>query len=551
MNYFAIEVVIILGVIIFQVVHFISVYTNITALKSVFNHLIFVKNGFIERKYLVSPDRVEDNIVYGETNEIEFYDKDIVKITTTDTKGDNEIIKRINNAINNYLVNNYGAAVNFSIIKDIIDREVDAKDEEISQSIPTPLYLGLAATMVGIILGLFAMPEVRISGIEDINDDSFYKGINALISGVKLAMFASLTGLFCTTLLSSVFYKKAKKKILKDKNDQLSYLQAKLLPELIKAEETGVSGLKASLDRFAREATKISENVNNAAVHTGINIKAQQDTIARIEKIDIVRISKINLELFDHLEHNMAAFSKFAEFLNSMAVISENLRNFAERTIHIDGIAGQIKGTLSESNELTRFLMKHFEKMELAGASALMAVDLSDAHFREAIESLKSRTTESIASFSAFADQKESDLKETLLKINENLTETAAKHVDQFTAAYSNAVPQFKQLDKLESLLHIQETVASRTSELIENSGKSNHEILSKLSEFENRVNGNTLGLEHAIKELTRHLAGNNPSAPMKKKLWLNKAEVVMRLIAWVCIVTLCLRLLFAYFNIL
>ena len=547
--YFKIELAIIIGVILIQCAHSIKVYLNISVLRKIFNKHILVKNGYIERKYLNSPEIVIDHIFYFPDNEKEdISDEYTVKISTTETIGTNEIIVRINGSINNYLINNYGAAVNFSIIKDIIDREVDAKDEEISQSIPTPLYLGLAATMVGIIFGLLAMP--------DIDGENFSEGINALINGVKFAMLASLTGLICTTLLSSIFYKKARKKSLQEKNQQLSYLQAKLLPELLKAEDTGVSGLKASLDRFAREATKIAENVNNAAINTGRNIKAQQETMARIESINVTKVSKINLELFDRLESNMTAFNKFAEFLGVMAVISDNLKNFAERTVNIDSIAGQIKLTLNESNDLTKFLTKHFEKMEIAGLSALRAVDLSDSHFREAIESLKTRTNESIESFSAFADQKESTLKDSLEKMNEDLTETTAKHIDQFTAAYSNAVPHFEQLDKLETLILIKETVASKTSELIENSNRSNQEILIKLTEFGNRLNDkssiheSTDGMEKAIKELTRQLTGNKDIPPNRKQ-WINKAEIILRLIAWGCIISFSFGFALIYFKIL
>ena len=154
----------------------------------------------------------------------------------TETSGTG-IIRRIKEDINLYLLNNYGAAVNFSIIKDIIDREVDVMDEEISNSLPTPLYLGLAATMVGIIFGLFAMPEL--------DGQHFSEGIDALVNGVKLAMLGSLSGLACTTILSSFVYKNARRQISRDKNEQISYLQATLLPELVRAEDTGVSGLKA------------------------------------------------------------------------------------------------------------------------------------------------------------------------------------------------------------------------------------------------------------------------------------------------------------------
>ena len=546
---FKIELIVIIVVIIAQLYHSFNAYKNIHILKNIFTNFIIVKNGYIERQHLENSKTIKEHIFYFSDNENEdISNKFTVKISTTDTKGTNEIIIRINDAINSYLVNNYGAAVNFSIIKDMLDREVDAKDEEISQSIPIPLYLGLAATMVGIIFGLLAMPHI--------GGNNFSEGINALINGVKIAMFASLTGLACTTLLSSIFYKNAKKQSLKEKNQQLSYLQAKLLPELLKAEDTGVSGLKQSLDRFAREATNIAENVNNAAIQTEKNIRAQQATMESLERINITKVSKVNLELFGRLETNMRTFEKFSDFLDLMTLISDNLKNFAERTVNIDGIAGQIKSTLNDSNDLTKFLTAHFEKIESAGLSARRAVDLSESHFTEVIDLLKTRIDESMQSFSAFVDQKESDLKESLEKMNDDLTETSSKHIDQFTVAYSNAVPQFQQLDKLETLVLIKDTVDSKTKELIENSNTANNNIINKLNELGNRLNGNsanhgsTENLEYAIKELTKQLTGNGGISTSRIQ-WVKRAEPILRLIAWGCVITISVGLILIYFKVL
>ena len=88
----------------------------------------------------------------------------------------------------------------------MIDREIDVKDEEITLAIPIPLYFGLAATMLGIIFGLWAMP--------DINGDNFSTAINTLINGVKWAMGASLTGLACTIIITLI-YKTYKSEISK------------------------------------------------------------------------------------------------------------------------------------------------------------------------------------------------------------------------------------------------------------------------------------------------------------------------------------------------
>ncbi len=513
--WFTIEIVLIVGVIIYQFYISRKVYKNISQFKDIFRYRLNVVSGFIERSDLNKKEKAVEDIVFTETEKNNtpvdlFSYSERISISITDTSGSG-IIQRIREDINLYLLNNYGAAVNFSIIKDIIDREVDIKDEEISNSIPTPLYLGLAATMIGIIFGLFAMPEA--------NGQHFSEGIDALINGVKLAMFGSLSGLACTTILSSFVYKNAKRKISHDKNAQISYLQAKLLPELVKAEDTGVSGLKASLDRFARVATDISNNVLTAANQTRENIILQQEVIDKVGNLDVLKISKTNLELFNRLESNMIAFNKFSEYVSLMSQISENLKDFASRTRSVDNIVNQIDLSLQENNRLSRFLTSHFEKIETAGLAALKAVDLSDSHFKEAIEKLKTETDNCInqvfravnESASHFSDaieklreetdnrisrlsrdaaDNESKLTEIYHDISVRLTSVTSQHISEFQKAYSNAIPHFDQLDNLQILRKILEQVSDGVTHL------------------QNDTNINTVKLIEALNQLNKSLTG-------------------------------------------
>ncbi|MBP1665271.1 MAG: hypothetical protein H6Q23_131 [Bacteroidetes bacterium] len=513
--WFTIEIVLIVGVIIYQFYISRKVYKNICQFKDIFRDRLNVVSGFIERSDLNKKEKTVGDIVFTETEKNIspgdlFSYSERISISITDTSGSG-IIQRIREDINLYLLNNYGAAVNFSIIKDIIDREVDIKDEEISNSIPTPLYLGLAATMIGIIFGLFAMPEA--------NGQHFSEGIDALINGVKLAMFGSLSGLACTTILSSFVYKNAKRKISHDKNAQISYLQAKLLPELVKAEDTGVSGLKASLDRFARVATDISKNVLTAANQTRENIILQQEVIDKVGNLDVLKISETNLELFNRLESNMIAFNKFSEYVSLMSQISENLKDFASRTRSVDNIVNQIDLSLQENNRLSRFLTSHFEKIDTAGLAALKAVDLSDSHFKEAIEKLKTETDNCInqvfravnESASHFSDaieklreetdnrisrlsreaaDNESKLAEIYHDISVRLTSVTSQHISEFQKAYSSAIPHFDQLDNLQILQKILEKVSDGVTHL------------------QNDTNINTVKLIEALNQLNRSLTG-------------------------------------------
>ena len=478
--WFYFEIILILGVIAYQLFHSLSVYAKIKELRNIFNFRMILKNGFVEKQKLGKIDVDSTEIQYENENEDESYEvivgDDIVKLSLVDTKGKNEIITRIKNAINTYLINNYGAAVNFSIIKDIIDREVDVKDEEITQTITTPLYFGLAATMIGIIFGLLSMPE--LTGAQ------FSVGVNALIRGVKWAMVASLFGLSCTTILSSFFYKNAKRKVLEEKNVQLSYLQAKLLPELIKAEDTGVSGLKASLDTFARVATNISDNVLIAANQTGENLVLQQEIIDKVENIGMLRLSKTNLELFDKLDKNMEAFLKFSTYLDRMERISSNLFEFASRTSNIDRIIQEIDSNLKDSKQLSQFLSAHFDKIETAGNAALKSVGLAESHFEDAIGNLKTRTDEMINQLYKSAGNHEIKLQEIYTEIEKSLKSITSVYIHEFSTVYSNSIPHFEQLDNLSLLPHLKDELISKTDDFRKLSQTNSNQLMGQMNEL-------------------------------------------------------------------
>jgi hypothetical protein len=478
--WFYLELVIIIGVILYQLIHSFLVSFSINKLRKIFDFRLLIRNGYIEKFKLGNIDDDSTEIQYkdefAEESLSEIIGADIVKLSLVDTQSKNEILLRIKKTINTYLINNYGAVVNFSIIKDIIDREVEVKDEEITQTITTPLYFGLAATMIGIIFGLLAMPRLDGEGFSD--------GVNALIRGVKWAMTASLFGLTCTTILSSFFYKNAKSKVLQEKNEQLSYLQAKLLPELIKAEDTGVSGLKASLDRFARVATNISDNVLIASNQTGENLILQQEIISKVENIGVLKLSKTNLELFDKLDRNRDAFEKFSTYLANMEKISSNLLDFAKRTSNIDSVVKGINTTLEDSKQLSKFLSVHFDKIEAAGSAALKSVGLTESHFEDAIESLKARTDEMINQLYKSAGNHEIKLEDIYKEVEKSISIVTSKYIDEFSEAYSNSIPKFENLENLSILPTIRDEISLHANEIHNGSNFNSQRLIDSINEL-------------------------------------------------------------------
>jgi hypothetical protein len=81
-------------------------------------------------------------------------DKIEVNIVQCDSKK-NHVLDNILFSVNNYLIRNRGASSDFNLIKDIVERNTNAVEEDINISIGIPLYLGLMGTMLGIVIGAF------------------------------------------------------------------------------------------------------------------------------------------------------------------------------------------------------------------------------------------------------------------------------------------------------------------------------------------------------------------------------------------------------------
>ena len=446
-SWHSVEIIIIAAVIFFQIAKSILITSKISELKSIFKSKLTVVSGKIKRENLGDQEAFKDGPVFEEESEESFfsYDNDkYVKVSLVSTSGKDNTIQNIKKALNVYLINNYGAAVNFSIIKDIVDREVELLDDEINQSLSLPLYLGLAATMIGIIFGLLSMPSLE--------GQAFIEGINSLVEGVRYAMFASLIGLLLTTILSSFVYKNANSVVQRDKNDQLSYLQSTLLPELIKSEDTGVSGLKASLDQFARKATAITNNVLLASNKTEETLQKQYEIVSKVENYDVSKISRVNIEMFDRFEKSMTAFNAFGVQLEKIGQITSQLGTFVERTADTEKVIKGIEGTLNRSEELTKYLNNHFVKIEEVGNAASKAVGDSEQYFSDSIGLLRDQTTARINELNKSSGDHEAGLKQLYGEIRGDLNSITTKYVEEFSAAYKGSIPNFDQLAHLEKI---------------------------------------------------------------------------------------------------
>ena len=381
---------------------------------------------------------------------------------------DNPLIRKVVDSINSYLLRNKGAISDFNLIKDIVERNCDAVDEEINQQIPVPIYLGLMGTVLGIIIGLWSI---------DFDPNNFMASVTDLISSVKWAMGCSFVGLLLTTLLSAWKYRGAKAMLEEQKNELYTFIQIELLPQLSQDANSTILTMQAHLEKFNEG---FSENVSGFDGIMNRILQAFDSQVRLTEQLqhmDISRVAHLNAQVLAELRTSMTEFEKFNQYLNLMnsfvqktAQVTDAVNAQLHRTDDIKGVVSSMEENIENNRLIMEKLQNFLQKVE-AHNSIITATATLDDTLTQAIDQLKRHVQEEINAIQSHTAQASQDL--DLLMQSER--------------------GQLDKLQKLDELENLQQLVSSINS-MKQSYDNSNAEIsmqIDKLSQAINNMKSN------------------------------------------------------------
>ena len=239
--------------------------------------------------------------------------KDELEITCIDTEEEikHPLLQEIIQSINTYLLRNRGAVSDFLLVKDIVERNCDAKHEEFSVQIPMPLYLGLMGTMLGIIFGIGYISIMGGGFSAFINDPG--NSIGTLMGGVAIAMIASLIGILFTTR-NSWAAKNAAATVEDGKNRFYTWIQTRLLPTVGGTGNT-LATLQQNLLRFNRSFATNTTKLDHALQKMGDSYESQMELLRTIENLDIQKIATANVSVLRELQASVPQLERFNQYL--------------------------------------------------------------------------------------------------------------------------------------------------------------------------------------------------------------------------------------------
>lgn len=392
--------------------------------------------------------------------------KDKNNVEGLETKHKNPIWDMIIDSINKYLSNNIGSVSDFHLIKDIVDRNCDAQEDEINTKIPVPLYLGLAGTMAGILIGVsFLVFSGSLNSLLSNESGSSTQGIEALLGGVALAMISSIFGIILTTR-GTLRVQSEKVIVERNKNGFLSWMQAELLPELSNDTANVLQKMTQDLSDFNRTFATNNAQFTTTLSKVSDTSEKQAELINLIAQLQDKKLSVKNLELLDVLEKWIANLQNIKDY-------NEVLLN------HTLEISNYFKIEREQIEQRKTLLAETLNKADSNSKAALEA-------FNNNFNSLLQKTQETI-------ERKISEIDDTL-KTQQEMLKTALLSQNE-TIIQSIENQQKVLLDKLQG-----------TTNFVEELNKIGDKIASitRLEDSMKESNGRLSELISGINELAR-----------------------------------------------
>lgn len=365
----------------------------------------------------------------------------------------NEIVS----TLNNYLRTNGNSASDFQLMKDIVERNCEAKDNEIQSLTPIPIYCGLAGTMAGIVIGL-----VSLIGSGDIRDmlspGSVAAGesIGSLLFDVALAMGCSMLGILLTAV-NTVNARDSRAKCEAGMNSFLSWLQTNLLPQMTSDAGSALALMTKSLNEFNKSFSENASQLKNALKSVGDVSRQQNELINSIHKLDLFQLTAKNAELFNTLNRCVEQIKGFGatidgcrQFVEEMRLVNDRLDMADKRSQMMERMAqffDKWEGEITNTKQMSQDVLK-------AATSAINETQHDLAESRNMLaDSALENISEAANNLKFTLEQVTTEFKDSVGSITSNLNvvvDTVSYNMDQSV----NALNEFMQ--KMVSKLKLQ-----------------------------------------------------------------------------------------------
>lgn len=293
-------------------------------------------------------------------------DVQLVSLISKAQNYDNPEFKRVIFKTNSYLCKNHGTAADYELLKNICEHDIEVLDDQIHNTLNAPLYLGLAGTFIGVIVGLWGV------NLNDFMTGSVQtSGLQHLLWGVVAAMVASLCGLGMTVYNTVYSYKESVKDNDIAKEKYFDFLRTELMPVLSNSMASSLSSLKSVLGHFVDRFGKNLDSYAESAQLLNDNLEKQHQVLEDINKLSLTKTATKIAETFVNLKDSadkLEIFKRYQDQLNgtidqverASGHIGEVIQKFDDFNANLSIVLQNQSATLDLQQQFKEAIETHF-----------------------------------------------------------------------------------------------------------------------------------------------------------------------------------------------
>ena len=366
-------VAVVLCVIGAQIFFFTQTKGNIQKLKSFFPDVsvLKLKDVLLPSNVLRDAGRLETFLGVIDADiqsDVDDDDEDVqlVSLISKAQNYDNPEFKRVIFKTNSYLCKNHGTAADYELLKNICEHDIEVLDDQIHNTLNAPLYLGLAGTFIGVIVGLWGV------NLNDFMTGSVQtSGLQHLLWGVVAAMLASLCGLGMTVYNTVYSYKESVKDNDIAKEKYFDFLRTELMPVLSNSMASSLSSLKSVLGHFVDRFGKNLDSYAESAQLLNDNLEKQHQVLEDINKLSLTKTATKIAETFVNLKDSadkLEIFKRYQDQLNgtidqverASGHIGEVIQKFDDFNANLSIVLQNQSATLDLQQQFKEAIETHF-----------------------------------------------------------------------------------------------------------------------------------------------------------------------------------------------
>lgn len=423
-------VAVVLCVIGAQIFFFTQTKGNIQKLKSFFPDVsvLKLKDVLLPSNVLRDAGRLETFLGVIDADiqsDVDDDDEDVqlVSLISKAQNYDNPEFKRVIFKTNSYLCKNHGTAADYELLKNICEHDIEVLDDQIHNTLNAPLYLGLAGTFIGVIVGLWGV------NLNDFMTGSVQtSGLQHLLWGVVAAMVASLCGLGMTVYNTVYSYKESVKDNDIAKEKYFDFLRTELMPVLSNSMASSLSSLKSVLGHFVDRFGKNLDSYAESAQLLNDNLEKQHQVLEDINKLSLTKTATKIAETFVNLKNS-----------------ADKLEIFKRYQDQLNGTIDQVERASGHIGEVIQKFDDFNANLSIVLQNQSVTLDLQQ-QFKEAIETHFPAGSEGREVWRKEFDMLVEDSKKVTTTLNDQLVSTT-QYIANFIAQNQSFFDTFSKMD--------------------------------------------------------------------------------------------------------